>query len=549
MASAYPELHEQAETIDMWLAREEEAFGQTLEQGSRILAEHIERAKARGEEGIGAEAAFQLHDTYGFPLELTLELAGEQGLGVDEQGFEEMMERQRAARALRGRPRRRATRCASASQAFAEQAGRQTTFTGYETLEQATEVARVDAGERQAPRQARRSRRSTPTGGGQVADHGVVECEHGDCAARVLDVVRLGDDQALVLEPVTGELHAGRARDRARRPHGAPRRPSATTRRPTCCTRRCASASARHVRQAGSYVGPDKLRFDFTHGAPLERRGACAPSRTASTSGSSPTSPCARSRRRSTRRAGSARWRCSARSTATSCGWSRSATAQWSRELCGGTHVRSTAEIGVFKITTETSSAANVRRIEAVTGPGAVELLRRHDRELAEAAATLRTTPDNVAEAVAEREQRRRELEKQLRSGAAAGDGAGAEQELVQRAQEIDGVRVLAEQSPVADPKAMMDLADRLKNALGDARDRARRQRARGACTWSSRSRPRVGRARREGRRGGQGGRAGRRRRRRRARHDGPGRRPRPREAARRAGRRRARRSSGRSRG
>jgi alanyl-tRNA synthetase len=142
---------------------------------------------------------------------------------------------------------------------------------------------------------------------------------------------------------------------------------------------------------------------------------------------------------------------------------------QWSRELCGGTHVRSTAEIGVFKITTETSSAANVRRIEAITGPAGIELLRKHDRELADTAATLRTSPEGVAELVAEREQRRRELEKQIRSGAAAGDGAGAEQELVQRAQEIDGVRVLAEQSPVSEPKAMMDLADRLKNALGDA--------------------------------------------------------------------------------
>src|SRR4051794_33089923 len=92
----------------------------------------------------------------------------------------------------------------------------------------------------------------------------------------------------------------------------------------------------------------------------------------------------------------------------------------WSRELCGGTHVRSTAEIGVFKVTTETSSAANVRRIEAVTGPVGVELLREHDRVLSEAASALRTTPDNVASAVADREAKRRELEKQLKSGASA---------------------------------------------------------------------------------------------------------------------------------
>src|SRR3954469_2237353 len=192
MARPYPELAEQGETIDMWLAREEETFGQTLESGSRILAEHIERAKARGEEGIGAEAAFQLHDTYGFPLELTLELAGEQGLGVDEQGFEEMMERQRQrARSAAGRGGTDALR--ERVQAFAEHAGRQTQFTGYETLEQATEVASVDASDVRVLAKLVESP-FYATGGGQVADHGVVECEHGDCAARVLDVVRLGDD-------------------------------------------------------------------------------------------------------------------------------------------------------------------------------------------------------------------------------------------------------------------------------------------------------------------------------------------------------------------
>ncbi len=95
MAPAYPELHEHADTIRMWLAREEEQFGRTLEQGMRLLDDVIARAKDAGEEGIGADQAFLLHDTYGFPLELTLELAAEQGIGVDEQGFEELMDEQR----------------------------------------------------------------------------------------------------------------------------------------------------------------------------------------------------------------------------------------------------------------------------------------------------------------------------------------------------------------------------------------------------------------------------------------------------------------------
>jgi len=143
MGAAYPELIEQADTIDMWLAREEEAFGQTLEQGTRILEDHVARAKAAGDEGIGAAEAFQLHDTYGFPFDLTLELAAEQGLGVDSQGFESLMEEQRTrARASAGRGGRDEDR--ERARAFADAAGFGTTFTGYETVEQTTAVGAVD---------------------------------------------------------------------------------------------------------------------------------------------------------------------------------------------------------------------------------------------------------------------------------------------------------------------------------------------------------------------------------------------------------------------
>ncbi len=108
MADAYPELHEQASTIDMWAAREEEAFNRTLDQGMRLLEDVIARARDAGAEGIGSEQAFLLHDTYGFPVDLTIELAAEQGLGVDEAGFEDLMSAQRErARTSPGRPRPR----------------------------------------------------------------------------------------------------------------------------------------------------------------------------------------------------------------------------------------------------------------------------------------------------------------------------------------------------------------------------------------------------------------------------------------------------------
>jgi alanyl-tRNA synthetase len=124
--------------------------------------------------------------------------------------------------------------------------------------------------------------------------------------------------------------------------------------------------------------------------------------------------------------------------------------------------VRSTAEIGVFKLTSETSSAANVRRIEALTGPEAVKLLRARDRELEAAAAALRTSPENVAEAVADRERKRKELEKQLRAKP-VDDRVQADDIL-----EFGGVRAVIQIKEVADAKSLPDLADRIKNQLGD---------------------------------------------------------------------------------
>ena len=147
----------------------------------------------------------------------------------------------------------------------------------------------------------------------------------------------------------------------------------------------------------------------------------------------------------------------------------------YSRELCGGTHVHATAEIGLFHIQSETSSAANVRRIEALTGPAAVELLRAHDRWLSEIAITLRTRPEGAPEAVRERELERRRLEKELkelRGGGGAGstgDGPAVDLDaLVAQAAEVAGARVLTATVAGTDPKALPELVDRLKGRLPD---------------------------------------------------------------------------------
>jgi alanyl-tRNA synthetase len=471
MGAAYPELIEQRETIEMWLRNEEEAFNRTLEQGLKMLDEVIARARETGAEGIGADQAFLLHDTYGFPFDLTLELAAEQGVGVDEQGFEELMEGQRTRARGAGTGRGGQDAARERIREFAAQTGFPTTFTGYETVEQATAVAAVAQASESGDEAEGRGRGrllaklvESPfyaTGGGQVHDAGLIECEDGDCTARVVDVVRLGDDQALVLEPVEGQLREGE-RVIARVDPAARRATEANHTATHLLHAALRERLGTHVRQAGSYVGPDKLRFDFTHGAPLSEEDVRAvedrvnewilanqPVRALTTT-------LDEARGLGAMALFGEKYGDVVRMVEVGDG-------SWSRELCGGTHVRATAEIGVFKLSSETSSAANVRRIEALTGPVAVQELRRRDRELEAAAAVLRTSPEGVAEAAADRERQRKELERQLRAAPAA-ETTLDESAIV----ELDGVRAVFQIAQVPDPKALPDVADRIKNQLGD---------------------------------------------------------------------------------
>ena len=328
-----------------------------------------------------------------------------------------------------------------------------------------------------------------PAGGGQVSDVGTIECEHGDCRARVEGVFRLGDDQALAVVVEQGKLDPDEpvlARvDHAAR-HATECNHTATHLLHAALRERLGE----HVRQAGSYVGPDKLRFDFSHSSALtaeELRDVedrvnewiladdpVRPITTTLRGGPPPRRDGAVRREVRRGRADGADRR-----------GGRRGGNQYSRELCGGTHVRATAEIGLFHIQSETSSAANVRRIEALTGPAAVELLRARDRWLAEIATTLRTRPEGAPEAVRERELERRRLEKELKElrsgggGAGAGDGptgrvgscitASISRPLPRRRLRSPVRGCSSATVDVADPKALPELVDRLKGKLPDA--------------------------------------------------------------------------------
>src|SRR3954467_7854597 len=260
MGDAYPDLRRNADTIKRWATSEEESFRRTLDQGERLLSDVIRRAREAGTSWIEAADAFKLHDTYGFPYELTKELLAEEGLAVDDQGFEELMEQARDV-ARRGM-RRTGDQGHERVIEFARSAGFSTRFTGYEALESETTVGAVE----QVNGKVLAKLPESPfyaEGGGQVSDSGVVETP--SAVARVLDVYRVGDDQALALELESGDLHPGEP---------AKAVVDRNLRLATMCNHTAthllhAALRARlgtHVRQAGSYVGPDKLRFDFTHG-------------------------------------------------------------------------------------------------------------------------------------------------------------------------------------------------------------------------------------------------------------------------------------------
>ncbi len=467
MGSEYGELVAQRDAIHSWLASEEEGFGRTLEQGTRLLDELIARARDAGAEGIAAADAFMLHDTYGFPIDLTLELVAEHGLGVDEEGFEALMEDQRE-RARRGAGRGLPSVADALRQravALAGQAGFATDFVGYETTERETTVGAVQADNGRLLAKLVESP-FYATGGGQVADSGYVECFEGDCLARVEDVLRLGEDQVVALVPERGELRPGeRVRalvDRGLR-HATECNHTATHLLHAALRRRLGP----QVRQAGSYVGPDKLRFDFTYGKGLtdEELREVEDQVNAWILESQPvhalTTTLAEARRLGAMALFGEKYGDVVRMVEVGDG-------SFSRELCGGTHVHDTAEIGLFKVLSETSSAANVRRIEAVTGPEAVRLLREHDRALAATAELLRVTPERVADTAAQLRSRVRELERELRQGAGAGGGVDVEQ-LAAAAVERDGARVLVSAVSASDGKVLLEVADRLKNKLGDA--------------------------------------------------------------------------------
>jgi alanyl-tRNA synthetase len=458
MGGVYPELVEERATIARWVGDEEESFGRTLERGSELLERLVAEAKESETSWIEAADAFKLHDTYGFPYDLTKELLAERGLSVDDGGFEELMEEQRqrarvGAATAHGSEDRHAKVIAFASRAP------ESRFVGYETLRATTGVAAVESENGRALVKLEESP-FYAEGGGQVADSGRLRWGGGE--ARVLDVYRVGEDQALEVE-ATGEIEERGAVeaevDRETR-HATMRNHTAT---------HLLHAALRellggHVRQAGSAVRPDKLRFDFTHGQALapDHLHEVEDRVNEWVKASRPV-----------------RWLEMERDEAERLGamalfgekygdWVRVVEVDGvSRELCGGTHVANTAEVGIFKIVSEGSSAANVRRIEALTGPAAIDWFREREAELREAGYLLGSPQDplGAARRAAERLQEAGRGEQQAQAQLIG----ETTEELVGKATDAGDLKLVVERAPLADQKQLLDLANRVQSKLGGA--------------------------------------------------------------------------------
>jgi alanyl-tRNA synthetase len=428
MADAYPELPPQAESIERVIRVEEERFSETLERGLRLFEE------LASDEAISAEQAFTLAATYGFPVELTVELAEERGQAVDVDGYGTEMERHREiSRAVGSGELQRAAD-------FARSAGFETTFVGYAKTDVLTQVGALE--ELDDGRFLVKLRESPfyPAGGGQVTDRGYVERDD-DSGVRVevVEAYRLDDDQALL---VRGDGIAEGDRVRAVVPWSA-RFPTMANHTATHLLHRALrDVLGEHVHQAGSAVRPDKLRFDFSHsqGLSADERERVELQVNEKIFENLPVqifeTPIDEARRLGATMLFGEKYGDIVRVVEIP---------GYSLELCGGTHVRSTAEIGPFAIVSEGSVGSGARRIEAVTSGEAWALLRERARGADELRSALETA--------------RREAKRPPQPGPEGGtaDAVEAEVRLEQ------GVNVIVQSVDGVGSDALLDLSDRFK--------------------------------------------------------------------------------------
>ncbi len=458
MGDAYPELKANEVRVTEVLKQEEERFFQTISNGMEIL----ETALANTSKVIDGETAFKLHDTFGFPLDLTADVCRERGVTVDEAGFEVAMNRQRDQARAAGKFKM--------AQGL-EYSGAPTVFHGYDTLNKdsakvlalyvdGTQVNSIKAGD-----SAVLVLDNTPfyaESGGQVGDAG--ELRNQSSLFEVEDTLKIQADvfghHGQVLE---GEIKVGdqlNAKVNAERRARTIRHHSATH----LMHKALREVLGAHVQQKGSLVDADKTRFDFTHTAPMTSEQIAQVEQLvnaeilANAATSAKVMSLDDAQKTGAMMLFGEKYGESVRVLEIGS----------SKELCGGTHVQRTGDIGIFKILSESGVSAGIRRVEGITGDRALIYLQKLDTQFNQLAASLKATPSDLAQRITQLQDHARSLEKELeRLGSKLAASQG--DELMSQAVEVNGVKILAALLEGADAKVLRETLDQLKNKLKSA--------------------------------------------------------------------------------
>jgi alanyl-tRNA synthetase len=462
MGGAYPELRDAKARVMQVLKAEEERFGETLENGMKILEAQLSKDPRK----LDGATAFTLYDTYGFPLDLTADICRERNITLDEEGFAAAMEQQKKTARAAGKFKMAAN---------VEYSGEKNKFVGYESLVHNTRVLALYADgvkveELKAGQAGIVVLDTTPfyaESGGQVGDHGVIKGQDHGLGGGIFEV----EDTLKIQADVFGHhgvLQSGVLKvgdgvdaqvDQAKRARTI-RNHSATH----LMHKALREVLGGHVQQKGSLVDPDKTRFDFAHNAPLSAEEIARVEQivNAEILQNHATQAQNMSMDDAIKHGAMALFGEKYGDTV------RVLDIGSSKELCGGVHVTRTGDIGLFKIVSEGGVAAGIRRVEAVTGEGALAWVQATNRKLQEAASALKTGPDELPSRIAQVQDQVKALEKEvgaLKSKLAAGQG----DELLAKAIDVGGIKVLAATMEGADVGSLRETMDKLKDKLKTA--------------------------------------------------------------------------------
>lgn len=466
MGKTCPELIESADFARKILLNEEERFAETLDFGLRLLQEKIADLKARGEHIISGDTVFKLYDTYGFPIDIIQDIGQENDLEIDNAGFQEYMARQRdlSKKAWKGE----IMEIPSVFRDLLDK-GQKTEFVGYEVCSTRSRLcllvrngeAVAEAGKGEAVEIVVENTPFYAEAGGQVGDQGTIRGQTGTVVIEETISIagRLYVHHGRVID---GKITAGEEVELAISPE---RRQSVALNHTATHLLHAAlrTVLGEHVRQSGSLVAPDRLRFDFTHFSPveaadLERIETIVNGKIRE---NIPLDTDIQALEQAIQNGATALFgeKYGDRVRVVSIG-------PFSKELCGGTHAARTGDIGLFKIVSEGGVAAGIRRIEAVTGSEALKLVQEQDLRLKRLGHLLKAGTEELGNKIEKLIASHKELGKEVADLTAKLTLQGLDS-ILQGARKMDGIRVLSTMVPIDSPKTLRELADRFRDKIG----------------------------------------------------------------------------------